>query len=93
MRKFEKHMRMVKCGDATYQSIGTEWRGMYGVPIACVIDGDYISCTVYQIIKGYHKVRHNEYISANRLNETEIALLEKVGLSYNGVWIYRQEVE
>lgn len=84
---FEQTTWTVKCNGYEYSAIGYENRGIFGAPIACIIGDACISCTVYEIIKGFKKVTANDNISASRLNSTEIELLETVGCKWTGCFI------
>ena len=88
MSNFKPTEWTVNCNGNKYTAIGYETRGIFGVPIAKFDEktGDAISCTVYEIIMGFKKM-DNANIGADRLNATEIAMLESVGCEWTGCWI------
>lgn len=71
------------CG-TEYEAIGTETRGLWGVPVADYIDGQYIQCEVYEIIHGMIKNPDGLHISITRPNPIELRLLKDSGWNYNG---------
>lgn len=50
---FKKELWTVRAHNGqTYEAIGYEMRGIFGVPVADCVDGEYIDCTVYEIVHG-----------------------------------------
>lgn len=88
MKEFQSNIWTVNCDGHTYTAIGYETRGIFKVPIVEFDKktGDSISATVYEIVKGF-KNMHNVSVGADKLNATEIALLESVGCEWTGCWI------
>lgn len=67
-----------------YTAIGYENRGIFSVPVAKIVDGYAIQCTVYEIVNGMIRNPERMHISICRPNNLEIDLLEKAGWKYTG---------
>lgn len=86
---FKKELWTVRAHNGqTYEAIGYEMRGIFGVPVADCVDGEYIDCTVYEIIHGMIPPRDGLHIGLTRPNDTEIRLLAETGWKYDGCWAY-----
>lgn len=67
-----------------YTCIGYETRGLWEVPVADCIDGQYIQSDVYEIIHDMHKRTDGLYVSIMRPNAVELRLLAEAGWTYDG---------
>lgn len=67
-----------------YEAIGEERRGAFWIPVADVVDGQYIQSVVYEITHGMVDNVCNNYISIAYPNATELQLLASVGWQYDG---------
>ena len=87
--RFEESHWTIRCEGHEFKAIGYEWRGIWGVPVVYFDEqtGDSVCSDVYQVVKGYKVVRECDHIGAEKLNATEIALLESVGCKWTGCWI------
>ena len=90
MSKFDKQVWSIKCNGYIYNAIGYETRGIFRVPVADCVNNEYISCTVYEILKGYKTVGERDYIGATKLNSIEIALLKQSGYNYDDCFITKE---
>lgn len=91
--QFRPDKWIVRCGEYEFQCIGYEQRGLFLYPIAVQDEesGEYICTTVYEIVMGYIKLDKNTYIGADRLNQTEVSLLEDVGCIWEDqCWITKK---
>lgn len=87
---FEATEWQVRCGEHIYKAIGYERRGIFGVPVSDCIDGHYICCEVYELIKGYRTITPNMHISVGKPNKVELALLKDAGYKYDGCWVTKE---
>ena len=67
-----------------YEAIGEERRGAYWVPVADIVDGQYIQCDVYEIVHGMVDDEGDIYISIAYPNAAELRLLAEARWQYDG---------
>lgn len=90
MRRFKAEMWEVLAENGTeYTAIGYETRGCLGVPVADVVNGEYISCTVYEIVHEMLNDTFNVFISLKDPNVVELELLENAGWKWDGCFVHK----
>ena len=80
---------IVRKGDHEYEALGYESRGIHMVPIAEFINGDCISCDVFEICKGW--MDDDVYVALIRPNKTECKMLQDTGWEWDGIFAHRKE--
>lgn len=71
-----------------YLALGYEKRDLLNVPIADIIGGIPIQCTIYEIIHGIIPNECDSYYSVECPNNVELVLLEESGWMYDGCFVH-----